>query len=83
MLSYYDALILAIAASLAGGLLVGVAAPIGLSTGVLAGSLVATVFLYEALFRNPPVPRGDPRVAATAIVWHALVAVLAMAVYVG
>lgn len=83
MLSYYDALVLAIAASLAGGLLVGVLTPIGLNTGVLAGSLVSTVFLYEALFRNPPVPRGDPRVAATAIVWHGLVVVLVTAVYLG
>lgn len=83
MLSYYDALVVAIAASLAGGMLVGAVTSVGLSTRVLFGSLVATVFVYEALFRNPPVPQRDPRVVATAIVWYGLVVVLAMAVSVG
>ena len=70
MLDYYDAIIVGIAASLAGGIVLGVATTVALQTGLVLGALAATGFVYHALFRNPPVPRTDPRVAAAAVVWH-------------
>ncbi|WP_049925736.1 hypothetical protein [Halopiger goleimassiliensis] len=71
MLDYYDAIIVAIAASLAAGIALGRVTSVGVQTGVVLGSLAATGFVYHALFRNPPLPRTNPRAVAVAIVWHA------------
>lgn len=69
MLSYYDKIVGAIAVSLLGGLLLGILTSIAFHIGVFLGALTATVFMFDALFRNPPLPVGDPKVAATAIIW--------------
>lgn len=81
MVEYYDRVIIGIAGSLAGGFLLSTFTPIGLLTGVFLGSLVATMFMYDAMFRNPPLPRTDPRVAMGALVWHVLIATLFVAVF--
>ena len=83
MVSYYDKIIVAIAGSLLGGVAIGVVTALAFQTGLLVGTLFATVFLYDAIFRNPPLPATDPRVAATAIVWHAILAVLAITAFSG
>jgi hypothetical protein len=75
-LAYYDKILAAVGASLGGGGLVGVLTDLGLRTGLLAGALVATAFVYHALFRNPPRPPSSPRARAAAVVWHAFLAVL-------
>ncbi|MDG5760214.1 hypothetical protein QA600_12795 [Natronococcus sp. A-GB1] len=48
------------------------------SVGVFYGALVATVFVYNAMFRNPSLPTAQPKRAAAAIVWHAFLFVLAL-----
>ncbi|WP_225336322.1 hypothetical protein [Halomicrobium urmianum] len=71
-LTYYDRILAAIAASLGGGALAGVVTPVQFRTGLFVGSLVATAFVYAALFRNPPLPETSTRVKAAAAVWHAV-----------
>ena len=76
MLDYYERLLVAIAGSVTLGAVVGLSPVVEFSHGVAAGSLVATVFLYEALFRNPPIPRSDGRIVAGAACWHLFVLVV-------
>lgn len=76
-LGYYDRLLVAIAASLGGGAAVGAVTGLRPRVGLLAGALVATVFVYLGLFRNPPLPETSSRAKAAAIVWHAFLALLA------
>lgn len=73
MADYYDRLLGAIAASLLGGAVVGVLAPVEFQAGLVLGALLATVFVYEALFRNPPRSSTPAEVAAGAVAWHLLV----------
>ncbi|WP_049892944.1 hypothetical protein [Natronococcus jeotgali] len=82
MVDYYDRVLAGIAASLAGGLALGVATSLQLHTGVFVGALVATAFVYDAMFRNPPLPTAEPERAAAVLVWHAVLFALALAVYV-
>ncbi|WIV67645.1 hypothetical protein [Natrialbaceae archaeon AArc-T1-2] len=78
MFGYYERLLVA----MAGSILLGVAASfhpvVELYQGAGTGALVATVFLYEALFRNPPLPPTDPRVAAGTAVWHGCLAIVVL-----
>lgn len=69
-LTYYDKILVAIAASLCGGMLAGAATPLRFRVGLFAGSLVATAFVYAALFRNPPLPATSTQVKTAAVVWH-------------
>ncbi|SEO14182.1 hypothetical protein SAMN05216388_1008171 [Halorientalis persicus] len=69
-LEYYDEVLAGIALSLLGGGIAGLLSPVAVTTGIFAGSLLATGILYLALFRNPPTPASDPEVAAAAVVWH-------------
>jgi len=62
----------AIAIALAGGWLVGVLTAVPMEYGLAAGFVLATPFVYDAMFRNPPLPESDIGRAAAAIVWHAL-----------
>ncbi len=72
-LEYYDKLLLAIAGSLAAGTAIGLFTAVSLSTGVAGGAIVATIFVYDAMFRSSPVSPTDPETVAAAIVWHAFV----------
>ncbi|ADD07266.1 uncharacterized protein Nmag_3724 (plasmid) [Natrialba magadii ATCC 43099] len=81
MLDYYDKILVGIAGSLLGGVLLSLATAIDSNTGVLLGALLATPFIYDAMFRNPPLPATDPKVAAAAIVWHGILFVLAVTAY--
>ncbi|APX96772.1 hypothetical protein [Natronorubrum daqingense] len=78
-LEYYDKLLLAIAGSLILGVVIGVTTSVAVSTGIAGGSVVATVFVYEAIFRNPPGPVTSAQVKATAVVWHAFLVVTIVA----
>jgi len=65
-------------------MLLGIVTALGMTTGLFAGTLVATLLVYDAMFRNPPLPATDPRVAASIVVWHVvLFAAAAFAAYVG
>ncbi|AFZ74064.1 hypothetical protein [Natronobacterium gregoryi] len=70
-LSYYDKLLVAIAGSLALGMAIGLATPVAFLSGLAAGAIVATIFVYEAMFRNPPIPTESVQYKAAAIAWHA------------
>jgi len=72
--SYYDKVLLAIAASLGGGSLLGLVTDVAFRLGLLAGALLATVFVYDAIFRHPPQPTARARHAA--VVWHLFLALL-------
>lgn len=75
-LTYYDRILVAIGASLGGGVLGGLLTDLDLRVGALAGALVATVFVYDALFRNPPQAGHAPRTKVAAVTWHVFLVVL-------
>ncbi|WP_049920171.1 hypothetical protein [Halobiforma nitratireducens] len=80
-LEYYDKLLIAIVASLGLGMVIGLTSSVAFISGLAAGALFATVFVYEAMFRNPPLPPESTGARAAAVVWHAfLVVVVAAAV---
>lgn len=83
MLDYYDRIVLAIPTSIGGGILLGLVTVLGFELGLLLGTLVATVFVYDAMFRHPPVPMRDPRTTAAAIVWHLLLLGVVFNAYTG
>lgn len=74
--TYYDKVLAAMAASLAGGVLAGVLTETSLRLALFGGASIATAFLYHALFRNPPTPELSRHAKAAAVVWHAFLAVL-------
>lgn len=63
MLDYYDRVLLAIAAVMIAGAALSVHPLVEVHQGLAGGSLVATLFLYEILFRNPPT---EPTTSTTA-----------------
>ncbi|MFC6736487.1 hypothetical protein [Halolamina salina] len=75
-LGYYDKILIAIAASLAGGSAVGAATAVEFRLGLLAGALLATVFVYDATLRNPPRPPSSSRQTMAMVGWHLLLAIL-------
>lgn len=79
-LSYYDKILVAIPASLSGGILVGLLTSVPVQVGLLAGALLATVWIYDATFRNPPRPAVSTQVKLAAIVWHVFLAGLLVTV---
>jgi hypothetical protein len=77
---YYDRILAAIAASLGGGVLAGTITVLRLRAGLFVGALVATTFVYHAMFRNPPRRTPSRQATAAAIVWHAFVGVLLVSI---
>lgn len=80
-LTYYDRILAGIAASLLAGAVLGMVGEWGFYVGMLGGALVATLFVYLALFRNPPLPETATTVKTGAVVWHAFLALLVLAAY--
>ena len=68
MVSYYDRLLVAIAAAVLAGTASGLHPAVAPHVGLAGGSLVSTVFLYEALFRNPPTRPTRSTTAASVVV---------------
>ena len=68
MPDYYDQILLAIAAVMIAGAAISIHPLIGFHQGLAAGSLVATLLLYEALFRNPPTEPTASTTAASVVV---------------
>lgn len=81
MLDYYDKIVGGIAASLLGGVLVGVLTSVTFHVGLFFGAIVATVFVLDALFRNPPLPSERPLVTTLAILWFGLLTTLGSLTY--
>lgn len=68
MVTYYDRLLLLIGASIALGTATSLHGAVATYQGAAAGSLVATLLLFDALFRNPPVAgSGSERMASVAV----------------
>lgn len=72
MAERYDRILFAIAILLASGWAVGALTAVPMQTARIVGVLAATPFVYDALFRNPPVPTDPVPRAVAAIVWHVL-----------
>ncbi|MCU4750650.1 hypothetical protein ACLI4R_10660 [Natrialbaceae archaeon A-chndr2] len=72
MVEYYDWILIAIAVALASGFAVGLATTVPLEMAMAGSVLVSTPFVYEATFRNPPIPENDARRTVAVIVWHVL-----------
>lgn len=72
-LDYYDWILVAVAASLGAGIVVGIVTSLAFRIGLLLGAIVGTLFVYDAIFRNPPRPASNSRVAAV-VVWHLFLA---------
>lgn len=68
----YDWILLAIFVGLISGGLVGVLTRVPMEYGLAAGFVIATPFVYDALFRHPPLPSDEFQRGAAAIVWHVL-----------
>ncbi|WP_459808725.1 hypothetical protein [Halopiger thermotolerans] len=80
-LEYYDKLLVAIVGSLALGVAIGLATSVAVLTGLAGGAALATVFVYDAIVRNPPIPTASARAKAAAVVWHVfLVATIGAAI---
>ena len=69
---HYDWILLAIIVALVSGGLVGALTTVPMEYGLAAGFVLATPFVYDAMFRNPPLPERDVHRAAAMIVWHAM-----------
>lgn len=80
-LTYYDKVLLAIPASLSGGIIVGMVTSVPFRLGLLAGALIATIWIYDATFRNPPRPAISTQAKFAAIVWHVFLTVLLITVF--
>ena len=74
MVHRYDLILLAIPVVLLAGWLLGALTPVPQELGLVAGVLLATPFVYDAMFGHPPLPESDSGRVAAAIVWHALLA---------
>ncbi len=72
----YDWILLAIPVALIGGWLVGMLTPVPMEYGMATGFALATPFVYDAMFRNPPLPASDVQRVTVAVVWHALLILL-------
>jgi len=66
----YDRLLGGMLVSLLLGVVVGLLPAVAFHQGMLGGSLLATGFFWQAVFRNPPVPASDRRMAGVAVAWH-------------
>lgn len=75
-LSYYDKVLAAIPICLGGGIVVGAVTDLSLEAGLLAGAVVSTVVIYDAVFRNPPTSSLSAEAKYAAIAWHVLLGLL-------
>ena len=77
----YDWILLAIAIALISGGIVGALTSVPMEYGLMAGFVLATPFVYDAMYRSPPLPRDDFHRATAAIVWHVLLVVSVLAAF--
>ena len=78
MASYYDVLLIALPIPRSLGALLSLHPTISLHQGLAAGSLVSTLILFDALFRNPPAEPTPIGVAASTIVLLGWIAVVVL-----
>ncbi|MEF8801088.1 MAG: hypothetical protein V5A38_13455 [Halolamina sp.] len=80
-LTYYDKVLVAIPASLGGGIIIGLVTSVPVLVGLLAGALIATVWIYDATFRNPPRPSISTQAKLATVVWHLFLGGLLVAAF--
>lgn len=66
-MNYYDKLLIALPALIALGAATSIHPAVATSQGLGIGSLLATVVLFEMLFRNPPVEPTRANVGAVTV----------------
>ena len=71
MIEYYGKLLLAIPLFFGLGVLASAHQAIALHHGLVAGSLLSTLVLFEAMYRNPPTEPTWANVAASIVVFSA------------
>jgi len=76
MVDYYDGIIVGIFGSVLLGVGASALLGFGVQTGLVAGALVATLFLYDAIIRHPPMPPTDPTMVVPMVGWHLMVGLL-------
>jgi len=64
-------------------MLLGAVTALGIYTGVFLGALVATAFVYDAMFRHPPLPTNSSGPRPRQSSGTRSCSSLAIAVYVG
>lgn len=74
----YDWILLAIFLALTGGGVLGILTPVPVEYGLAAGFVIATPFVYDAMFRHPPIPSDEYSRVTAALVWHVLLVVSIM-----
>ena len=79
-IDYYDALLAGIIIALGAGASLSIHESVALYHGLAAGSVVATIILFEIIFRNPPVGRSATKQGLSAIVMAAWVITILLAV---
>ncbi|QLG50847.1 hypothetical protein [Natrinema halophilum] len=79
-MDHFDRVLGGMFASLLAGFLLGYFSVIPFLTGLFGGSLLATIFLWDAIIRNPPVPSEELRYSAAIVVWHCCLFVTLVAV---
>lgn len=67
MLDYYDWVLALIPLSYVVGVVATLHEAVALHHGLAAGSLIASIVLYDAVIRNPPVETPAAKTAATAM----------------
>ncbi|AGB32379.1 hypothetical protein C488_11969 [Natrinema pellirubrum DSM 15624] len=72
-MDHYDRLLVGMFASLLLGAVLGLYLAIDVRYGLLAGALLSTGFLWDAIVRRPPVPTAEPRYTAAIVLWHGAV----------
>lgn len=79
-IDYYDALLAGIIIALGAGASLSMHESIALHHGLAVGSVVATIILFEIIFRNPPVDRSTTQQGLSAIVIATWVITILLAV---
>lgn len=81
MLTYYDQILLAIAAMMIAGVAVSSHPLVAIHQGLAGGSLAATLLLYEILLRNPPTEPTTSTTAASVAVGISWLLTLILSLY--
>lgn len=82
-MDYYDGIIAGIFGSMLLGAVASALLGFGVQTGLFAGALVATLLLYDAIVRHPPVSPTDPTMLVVVVGWHLVVGLLGVSVVFG
>lgn len=81
MVDYYDKLLAAVPIALALGALTSLLEPVAFHQGLALGCIAATIVLYEAIVRKPPIEPTAADVTASTITGIGWVVVLLLSLF--